>query len=102
MTVTEMAAKVAAGQAERLFADDGHGPHYYAGRWWVARHGASGFEPVTDPDLSQHLTHETPARKQPVHRLDRRPQPTRSALRTGADMPTSIHELTKRKVTTHA
>lgn len=58
MTVTEMAGKVAAGEAERLFPEDGHGPHYYAGRWWVARHGASGFEPVTDPDLSRQLTHQ--------------------------------------------
>lgn len=58
MTVTEMAAKVAAGQAEGLFPEDGHSPHYHDGRWWVVRHGASRFEPVTDPDLSRQLSNQ--------------------------------------------
>lgn len=58
MTVTEMANKVAAGEAEVLFPDDCLGPHYYQDRWWVMRHGVSRFEPVSDPDLSRQLTHQ--------------------------------------------
>lgn len=58
MTLSEMAALVAIGDAERLFADDPVGPHRYADAWWVIPESKSRFERVEAPELAARLTHE--------------------------------------------
>lgn len=73
MTLNEMAALVAMGDAERLLPDDPVGPHRYADSWWVVPEAASRFQQVTDLTVADTLTGQ-------VARLRAAGQPTVRSL----------------------